>query len=96
MPGMKMREVGRAVTEHDLAQAEAAVAHGRRNIERQLALIAALERDGHDTAQAVKLLRLFRERQAEHEGHWHRLRAELAQQHEFAAAAGASSKAASD
>ena len=80
MPSMRTTKVDRAVTEQELAQVEAAVAQGRSHIERQLAIIADLERGGHTTAQAVSLLRTFREVQAEHEAHRDRLRAELAQQ----------------
>jgi hypothetical protein len=80
MPSMKMTGMGRAVTEQQLAEIEAAVVQGRRHIERQHAIIAELERKGHHTAQAVNLLQTFREIRAEHEAHRDRLRAELAQQ----------------
>jgi hypothetical protein len=44
--------VDRAMIERHLAQAERHIAEGERRIERQREIIAALERDGHDTIQA--------------------------------------------
>jgi hypothetical protein len=39
-----------------LAQAQRHVEEGERCVARQLAIVAELERDGHDTRQAVQLL----------------------------------------
>lgn len=69
--------MNRALAERHLAKAEAAVSKGRQLIGKQLARIAELERDGHDSAQALELLRLFRDIQTQHEVHRNRLRAEL-------------------
>lgn len=55
-----------AVEQHRL-QAEAAVARGRRRIEKQLALIAKLERGGRDTTTALNLLATLRQAQADRE-----------------------------
>ena len=69
--------IDRMLAEEDLVEAEAAVAQGKRHIKRQIAIISELERDGHDAARAVDLLRTFREVQVEHEAHRDRIRAEL-------------------
>ena len=50
-----------------LAQAERHVAEGMRHIAKQEALIANLDRDGHDTAEAIKMLGTLRTTQALHE-----------------------------
>lgn len=57
----------REAVEQHLLRAEAAVARGRRLIENQLAVIAELDRDGRDTATALKLLATLRQAQAEYE-----------------------------
>lgn len=44
-----------------LAQAEAHVALADRNVARQRKLVAELERDGHSTTEAKRLLALFEE-----------------------------------
>ena len=62
-----------------VAQAEDAVAKGRRTVERQAALVADLERHGHDASQARGLLVIFQQVQLEHEAHRDRLKAELAE-----------------
>ena len=49
-----------------LAQAERHVTLGEKNIERQKAIIAELEIDGHDTARARKTLQQFLELQVLH------------------------------
>jgi len=67
----------RAVIKSHLAQAEQAARLGREHVERQIEIVANLEKDGHDTQAARRLLRTFEEVQAEHEAHRERLRAEL-------------------
>ena len=47
-----------------LAQAEAHIAQGERTIARQQAIVAALERHGHDASFAGELLTQFRQIQA--------------------------------
>jgi hypothetical protein len=54
----------RAVSERNVAEAEKHVRIGERNIARQRELISRLERDGHDSAEARKLLAKFEELQA--------------------------------
>jgi hypothetical protein len=65
------------MAERHLAQAENDVRAGRAHVERQIGLLAELERDGHDTAQAKDLLATFREALSQHEAHRDRLLAEL-------------------
>jgi len=60
-----------------LALAERHAADGRRHIERQDALIARLDRKGHDTTDARKLLATLRESQENHEADMARLLSEL-------------------
>ncbi len=62
-----------------LAQAEVAAAEGLRHIAEQQSRIETLRGDGHDVAEAERLLRLFFEVQDQHEAHRDRLLAELAQ-----------------
>jgi hypothetical protein len=52
-----------------LAVAEKAVNLGERHILQQEARVAELDRDGHDTAQALATLAIFRKNQAEHVAH---------------------------
>ena len=59
-----------------LQQAERHVAEGEQHIARQRRLIADLERQGHDTALAVELLREFERTQASHIEDRNRIRAE--------------------
>ena len=49
-----------------LTQAEEHIATGQKNIARQWELIAKLERNGHDSAQARAILDQFEELQAMH------------------------------
>ena len=56
----------RAALHSRLVAAEAHAAEGHRNIERQLRLIADLERDGRHTLQARQLLTSLQKVQAQH------------------------------
>lgn len=67
----------RAVIKSYLAQVEQAARLGREHLDRQIEIVADLEKDGHDTHVARHLLRTFEDVQAEHEAHRDRLRAEL-------------------
>jgi hypothetical protein len=60
-----------------LAQAEQHVALGDQQVARQRALVAELERDGHDTQSSRDLLEQFEEMQKLHIANRDRLRAEL-------------------
>ena len=60
-----------------LEVAERHVAEGAQHIARQHDLIAELQRDGHETATAVELLRTFEQSQANHIENRDRIRAEL-------------------
>ena len=60
-----------------LAMAERHVALGEHHLARQEALIAELDRDGHDTADALKLLATMRATQRLHRQERNRLLAEL-------------------
>ena len=60
-----------------LSQAEHHAAEGKRHLARQEELIAELDRDGLDTAEAFKVLAALRETQALHEQDVDRLRGEL-------------------
>ena len=51
------------------AIAEKAVAVGERHILQQEERVAALDRDGHDTKQALATLAIFRQNQAQHIAH---------------------------
>jgi hypothetical protein len=51
--------VDREMARHHLELANRHVAEGEHRIEWQVALVAKLERDGHDTAQAKALLKQF-------------------------------------
>ena len=62
-----------------LAEAEEHVALGLRHIVEQEARIKDLDRDGHDSTEARRLLRLFRETQVQHVEHRDRLLGDLAQ-----------------
>jgi len=53
----------------DLQQVERHVAEGRSHIAKQVAIIAALERDGHDSATAKKVLAILQKTQQMHEEH---------------------------
>ncbi len=67
----------RAALQHDLAQAERHVARGGRHLARQEAIIAELDRDGHDTTEALKMLATMRATQALHEQDVRRLLKQL-------------------
>ena len=56
----------RQILEKHLAQVERHVEAGGRHVERQRALVAALERYGHDTTAARKLLASFEAIQQTH------------------------------
>ena len=66
--------MNRELLERSLAQAERHVIQGERHVARQRDLVARLERDGHDTSQAIQLLRQFQELQALHIADRDRLR----------------------
>jgi hypothetical protein len=63
--------------ERYLAEAERHVALGEQHVARQRKIVAELERDGHDTAQARELLRVLEGTQASHVSHRDRLLTEL-------------------
>lgn len=60
-----------------LAQAERHVVEGQRSIARQEGLIGRLDRDGHDTTEALKVLANLRTTQALHEADLGRILGEL-------------------
>lgn len=62
-----------------LAHAEGHALMGERDIARQRAVIAQLQRDGHDTSAARKLLATFESVQAMHLADLERLRRAIAQ-----------------
>ena len=68
---------GRNKLYEHLAIAEEHVAAGERNLARQRRIVAELERDGHNTAQALALLMYFEEVQAMHIAERDRLLREL-------------------
>lgn len=51
------------------ASAEKAVIEGERHIQRQEQVVAELDRDGHDTTEALALLASFWRIQAQHVAH---------------------------
>lgn len=67
----------RALLQRNFAEAQDHVLRGMQIIARQHEIIAELERDGHDTARARKLLDQFEQTQALHMAHRDRLRQEL-------------------
>jgi hypothetical protein len=67
----------RGTLRQHLAQAQHHVAEAKRHVDRQEELIVQLERDGHDTSEAVKVLATMRATQALHEQNVARLLAEL-------------------
>jgi Spy/CpxP family protein refolding chaperone len=69
--------MGHAKIERYLSEAVAHVALGERMIERQRKLIATLESDGRDSAQARELLARFEEAQAKHLAERDRIQREL-------------------
>jgi hypothetical protein len=60
-----------------LALAERHAMQGREQLTRQERLIAELDRDGHDTAEAIKVLATLRQTQTLHEQDVQRLLREL-------------------
>ena len=68
----------RAVIEERLAMAERHITVGESHIARQRELVAELDQNGRDAAEAVKLLGLFEATQALHVADRDRLRAQLA------------------
>lgn len=68
----------RALIQDHLAMAERHVAEGEEHLDRQTALIAELERDGHDSRTARDLLGTLKESLALHIADRDRLRRELA------------------
>ena len=67
----------RAQKEDFLKLAEAHIALGERHIQKQLLLIASLERDGLDTTNEREFLKTLHEQQAQHEAYRDQLKAEL-------------------
>ena len=67
----------RAMILEHLAQAERHVGAGESTLQKQRALIARLEKNGHDTGNAQDLLRQFEALQSIHVADRDRLRAEL-------------------
>jgi hypothetical protein len=59
--------MGRSALEQRLAVAQQHVVGGINLLSRQEKLLAELERDGHDTANALKLLKVLRDTQKLHE-----------------------------
>ena len=59
----------RETTLAHLALADKNVALGERHIAQQEQIVADLDRDGHDTREALALLAVFRRAQAEHVAH---------------------------
>ena len=68
----------RAMIERDLAEAGRHVTLGQKNIANQRRVLENLLRDGHDTADAERLLQVFLDSQDLHIEERNRLRAELA------------------
>jgi hypothetical protein len=67
----------RAMLQQHLAQAEQHAALGQNHITKQESLIAELDRDGHDTTEARKVLATLRDTQKLHEQSVERIIAEL-------------------
>lgn len=68
----------REIILESLAQAEQNAAQGERHLARQEALIAELDRHGHDTTEALKLLVTLRKTQVLHQQDVERIAQELA------------------
>jgi hypothetical protein len=60
-----------------LAEAERHVAEGERRVGRQEELVAELQRQGHDIGEALSLLALFRQVQANYVSHRDHIQNEL-------------------
>jgi hypothetical protein len=67
----------RAILKQHLAQAKRHSNRGRQHLARQVELIAELDRDGHDTMEARKVLATLRHTQVLHEQDVQRLLREL-------------------
>ncbi|MHC2256100.1 hypothetical protein ACVILK_005792 [Bradyrhizobium embrapense] len=67
----------RVILEQHLALAERHAAQGKQHVARQENLIAELDRDGHDTTEARKVLDTLRITQALHEQDVERILGEL-------------------
>jgi len=61
----------------ELAQAERHLAEGKGHIDRQVMIIAELERDGHDTTTAKEFLATLEQAQQPHESHRQHVLSEL-------------------
>jgi hypothetical protein len=70
-----------ALEREHLAKAERDIAEGERRITRQMLLIERMGREGHDTAEAEKLLLTLRETLAEWQAHREEILRELARHH---------------
>jgi hypothetical protein len=68
----------RAMLQQHLAEAERHASAGLRHLSRQETLIAELDRDGHDTTEARKVLATLRTTQSLHEQDVERILGELA------------------
>jgi hypothetical protein len=66
-----------ALEREHLAKAERDIAEGERRITRQMLLIERMGREGHDTAEAEKLLLTLRETLAEWRAHREEILREL-------------------
>ena len=73
-----IKRMDRATILAHLMQTERHVAQGESTVQKQRALISRLDKDGHDTTEARKLLGQFEELQALHLADRDRLRAKLA------------------
>jgi len=69
--------IDRSLARQNLAEAERNVALGRFHLDRQIQIVAELERDGHDATAARELLETFKDSQEQHEAHRDRLLREL-------------------
>jgi len=67
----------RAILKEHLAQAERHASRGKQHLARQEEIIAELDRDGHDTTEARKVLATLRQTQVLHEQEVERLLREL-------------------
>jgi hypothetical protein len=67
----------RQVLTEQLAEAEQHIAQGDRNITQQREIVAALERNGHDSGAARQLLAQFEDLQRIHIAHRDKLREQL-------------------
>jgi hypothetical protein len=69
--------MARSMLEEHLALAERHVTQGEQHVAKQRAIVAELERDGHDASSARELLDVFEQTQATHMADRDRLRKEL-------------------